>query len=85
MPYAGEAAVLYARVPGEPSGRILSLTFRYFPHVIGDGRLTLRELIAVDERAQWKAPCISAPTQATTADAANSTACRRRTKWCASR
>ena len=33
-----EAAVLYARLPGEPAGRILSLTFRYFPHVVGNGR-----------------------------------------------
>jgi membrane protein DedA with SNARE-associated domain len=54
VPYAAEAAVLYARLPGEPSGRVLSLTFRYFPHVIGNGRSTLRELIGKDERAQWK-------------------------------
>jgi hypothetical protein len=54
VPHAGEAAVLYARLPGEPKGRILSLTFRYFPHVLGNGRSTLRQLIASDERAQWK-------------------------------
>lgn len=54
VPHAAEAAVLYARLPGEPSGRILSLTFRYFPHVIGNGRLTVRQLICSDERAQWK-------------------------------
>ena len=54
VPHAGEAAVLYGRLPGEASGRILSLTFRYFPHVVGDGRLTVRELIAGDERARWK-------------------------------
>ena len=34
--------------------RILSLTFRYFPHVIGNGRSTVRELIRRDARAQWK-------------------------------
>jgi membrane protein DedA with SNARE-associated domain len=28
VPHAGEAALLYARMPGAPSGRILSLTFR---------------------------------------------------------
>jgi hypothetical protein len=55
VPYAGEAAVLYTRLPGAPQGRILSLTFRQFPHVIGDGCSTLRELICVDPRLRWKA------------------------------
>jgi membrane protein DedA with SNARE-associated domain len=55
LPHAGEAAVLYARIPGEKTGRIRSLTFRYFPHVIGDGRSTLRDLIYSDPRARWKA------------------------------
>jgi membrane protein DedA with SNARE-associated domain len=54
VPHAGEAAVLYARLPEEPSGRILSLTFRYFPHVVGNGSLTVRQLIDSDERAKWK-------------------------------
>ena len=54
VPHAAEAAVLYARLPGEASGRILSLTFRYFPHVVGNGRMTLRQLICSDARAQWK-------------------------------
>jgi membrane protein DedA with SNARE-associated domain len=54
VPHFGEAAVLYARLPDEPAGRILSLTFRYFPHVLGNGRATLRQLIGSDERAQWK-------------------------------
>jgi membrane protein DedA with SNARE-associated domain len=55
VPYAAEAAVLYARLPGEAKGSILSLTFRYFPHVVGDGQSTLRVLIGRDPRAQWKA------------------------------
>ena len=54
VPHAAEAAVLYARLPGEASGRILSLTLRYLPHVIGDGHRTVRELIGRDPRAQWK-------------------------------
>ena len=54
IPYAAEAAVLYARMPDEDRGRILSLTYRYFPHVIGNGRSTVRELILSDARAQWK-------------------------------
>jgi membrane protein DedA with SNARE-associated domain len=55
LPCAGEAAVLYARMPSEEKGRIRSLTFRYYPHVIGDGRSTLRDLIYTDPRARWKA------------------------------
>ena len=54
VPYAAEAAVLYARLPGETRGRIVSLTLRYFPHVVGNGRMTIRELIGCDARAQWK-------------------------------
>jgi membrane protein DedA with SNARE-associated domain len=55
VPYAGEAAVLYARVPGSERGGIVSLALRYFPHVIGDGRSMLRDLIRTDPRARWKA------------------------------
>ena len=54
VPHAAEAAVLYARFSGEANGRILSLTFRYLPHVVGNGRSTVHELICSDARAQWK-------------------------------
>jgi hypothetical protein len=54
VPHAGEAAVLYARMPGADAGRVLSLTFRYFSHVVGDGHSSLRALIAQDPRARWK-------------------------------
>ena len=47
----GEAGVFYARLPGEAGGRITSLTLKYFPHVTGDGRASLRELILRDPRA----------------------------------
>lgn len=47
----GEAGVFYVREPGSKKGRILSLTLKYFPHVVGDGRSTLRELILADRRA----------------------------------
>lgn len=47
----GEAGVFWARAPGEPAGRIISLTLKNFPQVIGDGRSTLRELILRDPRA----------------------------------
>jgi membrane protein DedA with SNARE-associated domain len=55
VPCDGEAGILYARVPGEPRGRILSITLRYFPFVVGDGTATLRDLIRRDPRAGWKA------------------------------
>jgi len=55
VPHAGEAVLLYARLPGAQSGRILSLTLRYYPHVIGDGRSRVRDLIRKDVRAQRKA------------------------------
>lgn len=55
VPHDGEAALLYARMPGEARGRIESLGLRYFPHVIGNGYSTLRELIRDDARARWKA------------------------------
>lgn len=53
--HAGEAGIFYVRKPGERHGRIFSMTFRYYPHVVGDGRSTLRQLIAADPRASWKA------------------------------
>ncbi|WP_144428363.1 VTT domain-containing protein [Azospirillum thiophilum] len=55
VPHAGEAGIFYVRKPGERHGRIFSMTFRYYPHVVGDGRSSLRELIADDPRASWKA------------------------------
>ncbi|HVI50912.1 MAG TPA: VTT domain-containing protein [Candidatus Sulfotelmatobacter sp.] len=53
--YDGEAGVFYARMPGEEAGGIFSLTFRYYPFVVGDGRSTLRQLILANERTRWKA------------------------------
>jgi hypothetical protein len=47
----GEAGVFYVRRPGTRLGEIFSLTLKYFPRVTGDGRRTLRELIADDPRA----------------------------------
>jgi hypothetical protein len=52
--HAGEAAVLYARGPEGDPARIVSLAFRYCPHVIGDGRSTVLELIRSDPRTRWK-------------------------------
>ncbi len=47
----GEAGVFYIREPGEAQGRIISLTLKYFPSVIGNGHATLRQLILDDPRA----------------------------------
>jgi hypothetical protein len=47
----GEAGVFYVREPGAARGRILSLTLKYFPHVVGDGHSTLKDLILADPRA----------------------------------
>ncbi|MBI5721956.1 MAG: D-alanine--D-alanine ligase [Burkholderiales bacterium] len=51
VPHEGEAGIFYCRRPGEAEGRIVSITLKYFPHVHGDGRRTLRELILADPRA----------------------------------
>jgi hypothetical protein len=47
----GEAGVFYVREPGAPKGRIVSLTLKYFPFVVGDGRSTLQQLILAEPRA----------------------------------
>lgn len=59
----GEAGVFYVRLPGEASGRIFSLTLKYFPYVVGDGRSTIRELILADPRA-GRLPHLYLPRQA---------------------
>ncbi len=48
----GEVGLFYLRMPSEDRGRILSLTIKHFPEVIGDGTSTLRELILADRRAR---------------------------------
>ena len=55
VPYDGEAGVFYVRIPGEPKGKIYSVTLRYFPYVTGDGKSTLRELIQNDQRTKLRA------------------------------
>ncbi len=47
----GEVGIFYVRHPDEAEGRLLSMTLKYFPRVVGDGRRTLRELVAADRRA----------------------------------
>jgi membrane protein DedA with SNARE-associated domain/pimeloyl-ACP methyl ester carboxylesterase len=45
-----EYGIFYARHPAEPRGRILSITEKRLPFVVGDGRRTLEELIFADAR-----------------------------------
>jgi hypothetical protein len=51
VPEDGEAGLFYVRLPGEPRGRITSITLKFPPFVTGDGRSTLRQLILADPRA----------------------------------
>lgn len=50
-----EAGVFYYRYPGCSRGRILSITDKHFPFVLGDGRSTLEELIWTDRRLRMQA------------------------------
>jgi membrane protein DedA with SNARE-associated domain len=50
-----EFGVFYARRPSEAAGRLLSITAKEFPAVLGDGRRTLEELVLADERAVCQA------------------------------
>jgi len=52
----GEAGMFYVRWPSQEHGRILSLTLKHFPEVVGDGTSSLRELILKDKRARVFAP-----------------------------
>lgn len=51
VPYEAEAGIFYIRQPGEKKGRIFSITLKYPPYVIGNGKDTLRKLIENDDRA----------------------------------
>ncbi len=46
-----EAGIFYIRAPGEERGRIVSVTLKLFPEVVGDGVSTLEKLIEADPRA----------------------------------
>ncbi len=46
----GEAGIFYIRSPGETQGRITSLTLKFAPSILGDGRSTIRQLILADSR-----------------------------------
>jgi membrane protein DedA with SNARE-associated domain len=52
--WEAEAGVFYSRLPGEEHGRVISVTLRYYPHVIGDGVSTVKQLINNNERTRFK-------------------------------
>ena len=50
-----EAGVFYYRMPSWQRGRILSITDKHFPFVVGDGRSTLEELVWGHRRLRMQA------------------------------
>ncbi|WP_394249337.1 D-alanine--D-alanine ligase [Vibrio profundi] len=50
-PYQAEAGVFYVRYPGQSKGKVISMTLKYAPTVIGDGKSTLKQLIELCPRA----------------------------------
>ena len=50
-----EVGIFYHRFPGEPRGRIFSITEKIFPVVAGDGKSTVAELVWRDARARFLA------------------------------
>ena len=55
VPDPHELGIFYYRMPDQPRGRILAITEKIFPVVVGDGRHTLEELVWRDERARFMA------------------------------
>lgn len=51
-PYQAEAGIFYTRMPDKDHGRIISVTLKYVPYVVGDGKRTLKMLIEEDPRAR---------------------------------
>jgi membrane protein DedA with SNARE-associated domain len=51
VPGPFEAGIFYVRHPGQERGRIFAITEKIFPHITGDGLLTVEALIRADARA----------------------------------
>ena len=50
-----EFGLFYARAPGESKGELRSLTAKDLPHVVGDGKRSLEQLVLEDDRARCMA------------------------------
>lgn len=59
-PDEGEAGLFYIRAPDEARGRITSVTLKYAPAVVGDGRSRIRDLIGADARLNAVSPLLLA-------------------------
>lgn len=51
----GEAGIFYIRRPGDRHGRIVSMALVYPPHVVGDGRHSVAQLVKADPILQANA------------------------------
>lgn len=51
LDFPEEVGVFYVKIPGDTKGKIISLTLKEFLHVTGDGRSSVRDLIAAKPRA----------------------------------
>lgn len=51
IPYEPEVGVFYCKLPNQPQGKIISLTLKFFPIVVGDGISNLKDLVEKDPRA----------------------------------
>jgi hypothetical protein len=60
VPGPCEAGLFYCRMPGEARGRILAITEKVFPELVGDGLRRIEELILADERARMQASTLLA-------------------------
>lgn len=49
--WEAEAGVFYVKHPDSSKGAVTSLTLKYTPYIVGNGRNTLAELVAIDPRA----------------------------------
>ncbi|GLT18676.1 hypothetical protein GCM10007938_24570 [Vibrio zhanjiangensis] len=49
--HSAEAGIFYVRQPGEERGKVISITLKYSPYVVGDGESTLKQLIERCPRA----------------------------------
>ncbi|MYM59367.1 D-alanine--D-alanine ligase [Vibrio sp. OCN044] len=49
--YRAEAGIFYVRQPEEKRGKVISITLKYSPSVVGDGQSTLKQLIESCPRA----------------------------------
>jgi hypothetical protein len=52
VPGPYEAGIFYYRLPSEHRGKIMAITEKHFPKIIGDGQRSIETLILTDDRAK---------------------------------